>query len=305
MITHSIYALLDPRDRRPRYVGKTTRPSRRIRQHINYPNSAGMRRWIAELATLNLFPIMDILEVCHGESWEDRERFHIAQHREKFHELLNVLDGGNELSPCHYTEAVRSKISAANLGKKRSAEVIAKRIGRKLTPEHCANMQAARLKLGWKPSAETRAKMSAAQKGRIVSQKTRAKLSASKKGRVFSQEAKDKMSASRKGKVASPEAREKMSKAKRGRKFSEEHRAKISAAHRGKTLSQETRAKLTGIVRSLETRAKLSAAAKARMSTPEARAAAMVGLHSPEVRAATSARMKKYNAYRKAALLLQ
>jgi hypothetical protein len=113
--------------------------------------------------------------------------------------------------------------------------------------------------LGHVPTKETRAKMSASQKGRSPSLETRAKLSAASKGnttflgRTHSVEARAKMSAAKLGKRASPETRAKMSAAQKG-----------NASFLGKTHSVETRARMSvakkGHPVSLETRAKISAA---------------------------------------------
>lgn len=68
-------------------------------------------------------------------------------------------------------------------------------------------------KAGCKASAETKAKISAAGKGRVFSAETKAKISAALKNQVISEETKAKMSA-----------------AKKGKKCSAEHKAKISTA---------------------------------------------------------------------------
>ena len=97
-----------------------------------------------------------------------------------------------------------------------------------------AKMSAA--KRGKPKSAETKAKLSAAQKGikrGSPSAETKAKLSAAHKGKTLSAETKAKMSAAQKGKPKSAEARAKMSAAKKGKKYgprSAETKAKISAA---------------------------------------------------------------------------
>ena len=85
---------------------------------------------------------------------------------------------------------------------------------------------------GRKLSPETRAKISAAHKGKKVSQETCAKLSEAHKGKKLSPEARAKIGAANKGRKASPEARAKMSAAHKGRKHSPEHRARIGAARR-------------------------------------------------------------------------
>lgn len=82
------------------------------------------------------------------------------------------------------------------------------------------------------------------------------------------------MSAAQRGQI--PEVLAKMAAARRGRPLTPDHRAKISAAHRGKTLSLEHKEKMLSANRgrplSLEHRAKLRAANLGRRHTPEARA---------------------------------
>ena len=77
------------------------------------------------------------------------------------------------------------------------------------------------------------------------SDKTRAKMSAAQKGRTFSEEHRKKLSAANMGNRHSPETRAKM----RGRKMSKESRAKVSAAHKGRRHSEETRAKISASVK--------------------------------------------------------
>jgi len=122
--------------------------------------------------------------------------------------------------------------------------------------------------LGAKHSAETRAKIGAAQKGRTLSAEARAKLSAANKGKKLSAEHRAKLSAAQKGKTLSAETRAKIGAVHKGKTLSAEHRAKMSAALKGKTVSAETRAKLAaankGKKLSAEHRAKMSAAHKLR-----------------------------------------
>jgi hypothetical protein len=94
---------------------------------------------------------------------------------------------------------------------------------------------------GFTHSSETRAKISAAKKGKPHSTEHRAAIGAALKGRVFSSEWRAKNSAANKGKVPwnkglswSPEMKAKLSAAHRGHALSPEHRAKLSAARRGK-----------------------------------------------------------------------
>lgn len=97
---------------------------------------------------------------------------------------------------------------------------------------------------GLKASEETKAKMSAAMKGRpgvSPSAETRDKLSAKLKGRKLSDETRAKMSASRMGRKFSEESKAKMSASAKGKTKSEAHRAALAAAQTGKKDSEETR----------------------------------------------------------------
>ncbi len=124
---------------------------------------------------------------------------------------------------------------------------------------------------GLRHSEETKAKMSAANKGKKLpprSEETKAKISAAGRGRAQSQEARDRRSAALKGRIFSEEHKTKIRQAREGqpgrsqseetkakirttlknRVFSEEHRAKISAAKKGKVrgpLPEEVIAKRT------------------------------------------------------------
>ncbi len=148
--------------------------------------------------------------------------------------------------------------------------------------------------LGVKPSPETRAKMSAAGKGKIISSETRAKMSAAakgkNKGKKHSLETRTKMSAASKGKKKSPEHRAKIAASNKGknkgRKLSPEHRAKLSAAGKGNNSRK-------GMKNSPEARAKVSAALKGRKHSPEHIAKVVASRKgytpSPETRAKISA----------------
>lgn len=104
---------------------------------------------------------------------------------------------------------------------------------------------------------ETRAKMSAAQKGKVMSQESRAKMSVAKKGKVRSEEHQAKISAANKGRVASEEHRAKISAANKGRVHSEESRANMSAAQKGRIMSEETRAKMSAAAKVREAKKKV------------------------------------------------
>ncbi len=84
-------------------------------------------------------------------------------------------------------------------------------------------------------SDETRAKISATGRGKIISQEQRAKLSAAAKGRQLTPEHRAKIGASRRGKPRPPEVCQKLKgrvSPMLGKKMSPESRAKLSAAQR-------------------------------------------------------------------------
>ena len=112
-----------------------------------------------------------------------------------------------------------------------------------------------RSRLGIKHTAETRAKIGAANTGKKCTTETRAKIAATKRGKKHTAETRAKMSAARKGMTPSVEARAKQSAAKMGNQYwlgrthSIEAREKIGAAKRGKTLSPEHRAKISATLK--------------------------------------------------------
>jgi len=170
------------------------------------------------------------------------------------------------------------------------------RSGTKATAETRARMSAAQAKR--KPhSSETRAKISAAKRNPNL--ETRARISeANRKREPPSLETRAKMSAAKRN--PPPEVRAKMSAARQGRKDTTETRAKKSASHKGSKASPETRAKMSARLRgntrceghkhTPETRAKISAA----KSTPEARARASASLMGHEVTPETRAKQSAY-----------
>ena len=91
---------------------------------------------------------------------------------------------------------------------------------------------------------ETRAKMSAINKGKVLSEEHRAKLSAAAKGRVIgprTEEWRAKLSAAHKGRVILEEWRAKMSAAKKGKVASEETRAKMTAAQKARWVKRKAK----------------------------------------------------------------
>lgn len=175
-----------------RYVGKTIRNlNRRLIAHLcESRNGAKNHRadWIRSLTAVGKLPIIKAIRLVNGDGCKEEIRM-IATLRAKGVKLVNGTDGGDGASFAHsVSQSARDKISKSMVGNKRF--------------------------LGRTHSAETRLKMSLAQKGRILTDEHRRNLSDALKGRV--------------GRVFTDDMRLQMSIACKGRIHLEEHRKKIS-----------------------------------------------------------------------------
>lgn len=224
--TVSIYALLDPRDKSIRYVGKTSRTLRlRLQCHISDARTGNNHRckWLRKLSRLSLKPEIILLEETTADHWQSVERFWIAHFKQAGARLTNSTDGGEEQKGA--SPELRSRLSVALRGR------VGPRKGMTNSPEHRARISAANKgkpnlkKRGMSHTPEAKAKMSATRKGRTPWNK----------GVPMSSEQRAKLSASLKGKPGR----------NKGKKFSEQARANMSAAHTGKTLSAEHKAAMS------------------------------------------------------------
>lgn len=111
----SIYRLVDPRDRRPRYVGKTENTLyRRLAGHLKQARDGigPCRGWIGELLALGMRPSIELIEtVPPGSAWPAREKYWILEYRRGCPDLLNVGPGGGGGGAIHMTAAVRARLS--------------------------------------------------------------------------------------------------------------------------------------------------------------------------------------------------
>jgi group I intron endonuclease len=124
-------------------------------------------------------------------------------------------------------------------------------------------------------SQETKRKISAGNKNKILSVETKKRISEAKKGTIVSIETKEKLSKLHKGKVFSLETKEKLKKKAIGRKHTEETKKKLSKLNKGKTHTIEAKnkisKKLKGRYFSDDTRSKLSKARKGKNHTEESK----------------------------------
>ncbi len=91
-MTLKIYGLNDPITGECRYVGCSSNPDVRLRQHLQRSHSWSNQAkvdWIAQLESVGLSPILEILEIVQcGEKSADRELFWITK---KSGRLFNKL----------------------------------------------------------------------------------------------------------------------------------------------------------------------------------------------------------------------
>lgn len=224
-----IYALIDPRTREIRYIGKADKPVQRLRVHLceSRTEQHHCARWIRSLAKGGLKPKIQIIDEVSRCEWQAAEAAYIAYFKEEGCDLTNISPGGDGIGsgPLHPlfgkktgppSPEHRAKISAALKGKKKPP----------LTPVQRAR-RSLRLRgekhplFGKKHSAEARAKMKSAKVGernqyygKQLPPEHRAKISASLTGekhpmygKKHSTNSLAKMSAAQKGKAKTPEWR--------------------------------------------------------------------------------------------------
>lgn len=75
-----IYTLKSPLEDTVFYVGKTNNLDTRFYAHMTDIHTGGQSakvRWIKELLKNNLWPIMDVIEVCDDTNYIEREKYWI------------------------------------------------------------------------------------------------------------------------------------------------------------------------------------------------------------------------------------
>lgn len=92
----NFYVLIDPRDNKPKYVGRTVNPKHRLRHHIwesKENNRNKKEKWIVKLLSLNLKPV---LRVIHKRSCNIEKAIEIEKRLvlwlSKYFELKNSPD---------------------------------------------------------------------------------------------------------------------------------------------------------------------------------------------------------------------
>jgi hypothetical protein len=209
-----IYALCEPDTGEVRYVGKTViKLSHRLHKHISCKANRPVANWCRKRVREGRRPQIVAIDVVPNDAWVAAESEWIAHYRARAGDrIMNLTDGGE-----------------GTLG---------------WVPTETWYANRTRVLTGKRPSAETRAKMSEAQ--RIVRQdpEFHQRVSDGIKRRWADPEYKAAMCEKQRITQSNPDLRKAKSEKQKGRIFSDEHRAKISAARKGHEVSEETRRKI-------------------------------------------------------------
>jgi hypothetical protein len=196
-----IYALIDPTTRLVRYVGKSVSVKHRFWTHICTPDPNTHRgRWIQKLRASGLVPVLETLETINdpdNNKWQAREKYWIKWMRDEGYELTNIQAGGGgcalpgtnrERLIASFTPERRAAIAARNAARIYTAEMAERRRALKVSDETRAKLRAAftperrammsESRRGYKPTAETIAKMVAKIRGTKWTPERRAKVMA-------------------------------------------------------------------------------------------------------------------------------
>jgi hypothetical protein len=87
----TVYALIDPRDNKIRYIGKTTQPIHaRLAGHLTKPTNPAMRVWINSLDLHGLAPRIEAVSTPTVEALDGEEQRQIRRHAKEGHRLFNA-----------------------------------------------------------------------------------------------------------------------------------------------------------------------------------------------------------------------
>lgn len=125
----NIYLLIDPITKCNRYIGVAVDVRERYRKHCTrLAGNTYKVNWIKQLKSLDLKPIIEILEECDEFNWVRREQWWIAYGRFLGWPLTNLTDGGEGTLGREFSDETKRKIGESNKGNRKWA-------GRKHTEE--------------------------------------------------------------------------------------------------------------------------------------------------------------------------
>lgn len=140
----SIYFLIDPRNSKIRYVGKTVQKLEyRLRQHLTEKSNHRRSNWIKSLQILGLKPIIIQVHNCPWNLSSEFEINMISACKKWGMDLTNLTDGGDGCIGYKPNEEQRKRIKLAAI--KRSKEYSSPRKGIKHTEESKKKMSNSRI----------------------------------------------------------------------------------------------------------------------------------------------------------------
>lgn len=91
-----IYCLKDPRDYSVKYIGKSKKPNKRLKEHISESKRRKTKkeRWINKLLKLGLEPVMEILKEINAGEYVLWEPFFIKKFKQEGFKLVNDDENG-------------------------------------------------------------------------------------------------------------------------------------------------------------------------------------------------------------------
>lgn len=108
-----IYCLKDPDTNEIRYIGKTNNLKQRFHNHKNKITGTHCSNWILKLKANGKVPIMELVEECSNDIWQEREIYWIAQ----YPNLTNHTIGGDGCLGATHSLETRQKMSLSRAGK--------------------------------------------------------------------------------------------------------------------------------------------------------------------------------------------
>lgn len=93
----AMYSLSCPITGEVKYIGKSTQPKRRFKEHLSERNSKikPLYKWINEIKDRGSIPVMTIIAYSDSKNWEYVERLLISDYKSSGN-IFNISDGGNQ-----------------------------------------------------------------------------------------------------------------------------------------------------------------------------------------------------------------
>lgn len=116
-----IYGLKCPLSGQVKYIGKTNDLKRRYYEHNQTHRNRKSKKnsWIISLKKKDLSPIMEVLEKCCEQNWEEQEKKWIRYFLKNGYDLKNIMEGGGR-KDYTFTKETRKNMSIAQQKRRKS-----------------------------------------------------------------------------------------------------------------------------------------------------------------------------------------